>query len=126
MLICLLSVNGEVLILEITGNLLEKLGGTLIAPARAHRYGLAACRYSGVSDTPLQDSESVPAQLAPEGINVKKAHQTFKTVPSGCSSDIVAGTLGTMNLSADLRSHSGRKIARNRDESKDSPGRDLT
>ena len=60
----------------------------------------------------------MPAQLAPEGINVKKTHQTFKTVPSGCSSDIVAGTLGTMNLSADLRSHSGRKIARNRDESK--------
>src|SRR5262249_46856989 len=96
------------------------------SPATAHRYGLAACIAlpfpssafvsldSGVSDTPLQDSESVPARLAPEGINVKDAHQTFKTVPSGCSSDIVAGTLGTMNLSADfaLRSHSGRKIAR--------------
>src|SRR5262245_2141657 len=68
---------------------------------------------SGVCDTPLQDSESVPARLAPEGINVKEAHQTFKTIPSG-SSDIVAGTLGTTNLSADfaLRSHSGRKIAR--------------
>src|SRR5262245_10358236 len=68
-------------------------------PARAHHYGLAVVRYSGVSDTPLQDSESVPAQLAPEGINVKKAHQTFKTVPSGCSSDIVAGTLGTKGKS---------------------------
>jgi len=59
--------------------------------------------------------------LAPERINVKEAHQTFKTVPSRCSSDIVAETLGTMNLSADfaLRSHGGRKIARNRGKSKE-------
>jgi len=32
-----------------------------------------------ICDTPLQESESMPARLAPKGINVKEAYQTFRT-----------------------------------------------
>jgi hypothetical protein len=35
-----------------------------------------------ICDPPLQESESVPARLAPKGINVKKAYQTFRTDPT--------------------------------------------
>src|SRR5262245_47537486 len=51
-----------------------------------------------IYDAPLQDSESVPARLAPEGINVEDAHQTFRT-NSTDSFNIIAGTLGTNRLS---------------------------
>ena len=35
-----------------------------------------------VCDAPLEEPKSVPARLAPEGINVKEAHQTFRTDPT--------------------------------------------
>ena len=47
-----------------------------------------------VCDAPLQESESVPARLAPEGINVKEAYQTLRTDPTD-SFNVFAGALGT-------------------------------
>ena len=35
-----------------------------------------------ICEAPLQESESAPARLAPEGINVKEAYQTFRTEPT--------------------------------------------
>jgi hypothetical protein len=45
---------------------------------------------SRVCHAPLQDSESAPARLAPEGINVKEAHQTSRTDPTD-SFNVFAG-----------------------------------
>jgi hypothetical protein len=58
----------------------------------------------------------VPARFAPEGINVKDAHQTFKTVSTD-SFNVIAGALGTNRFAAYeclpclvfSRSHSGRE-----------------
>ena len=50
-----------------------------------------------VCDTPLQESESVPAGFTPEGIDVKEAYQTFGTDTMG-SSNKFAGAPGTNRL----------------------------
>jgi hypothetical protein len=50
-----------------------------------------------IFDTPLQKSESVTARLAPEGINVKEAYQTFGTDTMD-SFNVIAGALGTNRL----------------------------
>jgi len=42
----------------------------------------------------LEDTKSVSARLAPEGVNVKEAYQTFKTDPTD-SFNVYAGTFGT-------------------------------
>ena len=60
------------------------------------------------------------ARFAPEGINVKEAHQTFKTVSAG-SFNVFAGALGTNRLRhleylpclVFSRSHSGRENSEN-------------
>ena len=62
----------------------------------------------------------MPARFAPEGINVKEAHQTFKTVSAG-SFNVFAGALGTNRLRhleylpclVFSRSHSGRENSEN-------------
>jgi hypothetical protein len=53
--------------------------------------------YPRVFDAPLQKSESVPAHLAPEGINAKEAYPTFRTDPMD-SFNIFAGAFGTNGL----------------------------
>src|SRR6266550_5050319 len=45
----------------------------------------------------MQESESVPARLAPKGIDVKEAYQTFRTDPTD-SFNLIAGALGTNRL----------------------------
>ena len=50
-----------------------------------------------VCDSPLQESESVPARLAPKGIDVKETYQTFRTDPTN-SFNVIAGALGTNRL----------------------------
>ena len=50
--------------------------------------------HSRVSDAPFEEPKSVPAPLAPKGINVKEAHQTFKTDATG-SLNIFARAFGT-------------------------------
>jgi hypothetical protein len=50
-----------------------------------------------VCDAPLQESESVPAPFAPEGINVKEAYQMFRTDTTG-SSNVFARAPGTNRL----------------------------
>jgi hypothetical protein len=52
---------------------------------------------SRVSDAPFEEPKSVPARFAPKGINVKKAHQTFRTDPTD-SFNVIAGALGTNRL----------------------------
>jgi hypothetical protein len=37
---------------------------------------------SGISDAPSQKFESMVTPLAPEGINVEKAYQTFRANPA--------------------------------------------
>ena len=48
---------------------------------------------SGISDAPSQKFESMATPLAPEGINVEKAYQTFRANPAD-SVDVFAGAFG--------------------------------
>ena len=69
---------------------LEIEPGFTLSPSDKLRYALSApfpfnaLVYLDLSicDAPLQESESAPARLAPEGLNVKEAYQTFRTEPT--------------------------------------------